>query len=1698
MRKYRLLLTLIFLASAGVSNLAYCYDEYRPETNISGYVAVLKEHVFNGGQVLENQWWPLDSSSFFPIPGDYVAESGEHYAQFCFRHTATSYNPWNMDDIGVLDLDQKYSSETDYTMVADAPSSSWILWQKHDSGDTNKAEGSSSTFSIPAGLHAGNYCIELKANDEQGHNNDLDFTSNYYLAITNYKGPSPTANLYLNTNTNSTYPVNKDKSLVMVPYSDTDERAVQVGFLDWDTVLPNVDDPNTDEGDYLSDNVAAEVTLCPDGWSVTYSKDGQDHNLYPVPANSEKVYFNSPTSTGLRFADINIPAKTKPGRYTVTFHTEHDHSTLQSVTNAETGEKQTISIFTVPLETGDTTLTIDIIQRDPVPMDAVNKTGCGCSGNGVIVDGISGTPVNLYDTRGVSQPGTLCGAPDGTGYFLGENAKHFPIKWTDSGAGTGHWGLDEPNCPYTGMQGPVDSSYNADDEELSITMGDGSIYTYKLKKPQEKTKAGDPPQELPPFPTAYPIRIEDPHGRVTTIVPYGMGQIESITDPNNLTITYNYAELEPNEKAKLIKPLVGITTPDGQERVKLDYISSNPDPYIGVGFDLLSKYRIVDPFSSGEEYNIEYKYGGKAESEYVALPSSIDSISVCDKPIVKYLYYDDGKVKYEQVVDDPSTISDPDIPKVYSLTGFTNGGSTIRHFRDTGSFEYPTSFESSNLEDIIEQRSHTLSGNVITSSSATQKWYESGTEHTATSSQTYNQYGSLTDSSDPYGGSVHINYYEPDQLYPVDTATQYNVTDRNSVQYSGTEGTYLVQGNGLPSSITVWQNSDVVYSAQFRYYVKQDGSKNAMTPYVTISKGPNGLLTKNILNTGSKATFGTVQQTWVDTGQNGTDGKPAFQLIKSYDYYTSEDNNKGRLHTATTYNVASDESLSSDLRKNVITYDYSNNGRTITATTNEGTDANPSYVSSTVSYNSLGQLVSVSDSGHTTNYEYDYRGRLVKTTVPAIASKSISGNGVEVVGDTSKTIESVFIGCNLQNITNENGISLNYDYDKDGRQTKAWFSGISGQSSSTPLIEYGYDDAYFGRLGGVTTRVKKPDNSIAERTTSYMYDEKYRVVGVLYPPGVGSAGPSYNEYYQYDDADRVVAKLVGRVVGGKVTAGKITVYGYYSNGRLYQVEYDHAYTPDSTGWPLSPSDLTIIDVNAIKYTYGASLPYLVTKVEGVVNGVSVGASYGYDSRGNLTSYTPDLPANYGSITYTYDILGRKTSMTVPLGLASSVQANARKVNYAYDKNGNLCSTTVTPAHIDGATSTSLTETADTGKSHFYFDDNGNRVKLTNKAGEVYYFVYDPTASVPAVVYEQGPANRYLNIREPDGSLITRETYDSSGSITMSRTYHYDGLGSTVALSDENGNVTDTYQYDAWGNVTSHTGPGALTTDNPYQYVGQLGYYTHYQEADYKLLSLGVRFYDPANGRFSQQDPIGDGISWYAYGNNNPAGYVDPSGLKPTGFEAAQMAADIYNDKCGNNLSGGWVREKSLTGGDDMVMGVYRRDKLYGSEYALVNKGTTPYPWTGAFWNDWKNNFQQPFGNSDDISSSMLEAQKFVNSHPLTEITMIGHSKGGAEAMANALRTNKNCIVFNPAAVFLEPNGLSTSKYTASMMIFIVDGEILDMVSHRYRPKVGKEVRLEQQYGKDVHANSWFEFIMNGIKNHSMQAVLKALRWGGYR
>jgi len=102
----------------------------------------------------------------------------------------------------------------------------------------------------------------------------------------------------------------------------------------------------------------------------------------------------------------------------------------------------------------------------------------------------------------------------------------------------------------------------------------------------------------------------------------------------------------------------------------------------------------------------------------------------------------------------------------------------------------------------------------------------------------------------------------------------------------------------------------------------------------------------------------------------------------------------------------------------------------------------------------------------------------------------------------------------------------------------------------------------------------------------------------------------------------------------------------------------------------------------------------------------------------------------------------------------------------------------------------------------------------------------------------------------------------------------DHLGSTSITTDSSGNKVSEMRYTAWGEVRYESG----TTPTEYTYTGQFSY-----TADFGLMYYNARWYDPALGRFAQADTLipgaGNPQAWdrYAYANNNPVKYVDPSG-----------------------------------------------------------------------------------------------------------------------------------------------------------------------------------------------------------------------------
>ncbi|ELY8066276.1 RHS repeat protein, partial [Salmonella enterica] len=102
-------------------------------------------------------------------------------------------------------------------------------------------------------------------------------------------------------------------------------------------------------------------------------------------------------------------------------------------------------------------------------------------------------------------------------------------------------------------------------------------------------------------------------------------------------------------------------------------------------------------------------------------------------------------------------------------------------------------------------------------------------------------------------------------------------------------------------------------------------------------------------------------------------------------------------------------------------------------------------------------------------------------------------------------------------------------------------------------------------------------------------------------------------------------------------------------------------------------------------------------------------------------------------------------------------------------------------------------------------------------------------------------------------------------------YHCDHRGLPLSLVNAEGKADWSAEYDAWGNVLSENNP-----HNMKQLIRLPG--QQYDE-ETELYYNRHRYYDPLQGRYITQDPIGlrGGWNFYVY-TSNPIIEIDPLGL----------------------------------------------------------------------------------------------------------------------------------------------------------------------------------------------------------------------------
>lgn len=565
-------------------------------------------------------------------------------------------------------------------------------------------------------------------------------------------------------------------------------------------------------------------------------------------------------------------------------------------------------------------------------------------------------------------------------------------------------------------------------------------------------------------------------------------------------------------------------------------------------------------------------------------------------------------------------------------------------------------------------------------------------------------------------------------------------------------------------------------------------------------------------------------------------------------------------------------------------------------------------------YDEVGNLVSVTDpEGSTTSYAYDAFDRMSSLT-----------NAIG--GETHLTYDN---RDNLKSLLDPALSETRFTYDlNDNRLSEI---RPMGQVLSTSYDALDRALRSIDALGQVTKYIYDEDGrntdieyytdieqETPEKTTSFTYDGAGFLTG--YTDG-NSRGT-----FAYDDAGRLVNESINLALLSRTLA-----YSYYKNGELktvtkpdnsvYRYQYDAANRVTDLIFP----DNTRIQANSYQWEAPTQITYpggsqAQFNVDGLLQltGMSVadGAtnpllehSYTYDATGNITSQR----THFDELEYGYDDLNRLTSATgsesseaftydavgnrlTSAGIEEAWQYNANHQltandtgSYQYDDNGSMTVRPVVPSmqqrldyDIRGRLS-QVTNQSDNGDgtvtentvATYQYDPFGRRISK-NVDGTTTYFLYGQNGLM-AEYNASGKAIREYDYW-PGSYWGTNPVYLKQESEHYY--YHNDHLGTPQALSNSQGQIVWRAEYDAFGVSTINQ----ESIKNPLRYPGQ------YQDDETGLHYNYFRYYDPSQGRYLREDPIGlaGGLNLYSYAYQNPVKYFDPTGEIVPAIAAAYL------------------------------------------------------------------------------------------------------------------------------------------------------------------------------------------------------------------
>jgi RHS repeat-associated protein len=619
--------------------------------------------------------------------------------------------------------------------------------------------------------------------------------------------------------------------------------------------------------------------------------------------------------------------------------------------------------------------------------------------------------------------------------------------------------------------------------------------------------------------------------------------------------------------------------------------------------------------------------------------------------------------------------------------------------------------------------------------------------------------------------------------------------------------------------------------------------------------------------------------------------------------------------TTFTYDELGNRKTVKDARDNLTVFDYDGAENLIRVTDALGKSVQ-------LVYDANGNLGAVtSPLGQTTNYLYDVLNRLTQVTNAMGHQTKIQYDAldriVQIADAAGRTTKFEYDALDrLTRVIDAAGSVAEYAYDEAGNRT-----AVKDHNGGVNTFAYDALDrlvAEIDGVGNIHAYVYDAVGNLAQltdakgQTLNYVHDAADRLSEIRYPDGsktgfgydaagnrIGLSDSIGNSVYEYDALSRLVRytdpfnqtvrheyDAAGNRTGLVYPGGQRASYAYDALNRLRSV----------ADWLGGVTNYSYDDAGRL---VSAALP----------NGST--ATYAYDAADRLTALIDRRAdgAVISSYELTLDAVGNRTHIRKQEPLSPVFLRKAESALYdsdnrlleiggapaTHDANGNLTA-------MPGATyrydfEDRLIQALGAGVQDYRYNGEGDRLQAVRNGETTRYALDLADEELSHVLGETDASGNPRAYYVHGHGLISRIRPEGEA-----RYYHYDPVGSAVALTNPAGQVTDSYAYDPFGLAVGVMG----TTNNPFRFVGQFGV----MDEGGGLLHMRHRCMNAYVGRFINKDPLvgiinnSQSMNRYIYAFNNPMRFVDYKGLSAEELISKKMQYDAeaaYNSTYAREL-----------------------------------------------------------------------------------------------------------------------------------------------------------------------------------------------------